>query len=263
MSRSFAEVEPRSTLRARRAPPAATGAPRPPAGDEPPGRTCLSLRLGARTWRLETPGLLRVGRHPSNDVVVEDPQASRFHALLRWDGQAASVEDLGSANGTRLDGTRLQGPARLQGVGRLEVGGVRLEVRVDAPPALLEGEEPTWRFAPREDARGGVVATSRELQRVLLDCEHDLRTGALELCDGEERARVVFADGRIVSARCGALEGLAALERLRRLGRAVYAFRVDVEPTEGDLDLSLQQFLRHGYWETRLRATRRHARPRP
>jgi ABC transport system ATP-binding/permease protein len=47
---------------------------------------------------------LTIGRDPANDVVLEDPNVSRFHAeVVAKDGQIELV-DLGSRNGTRLDG---------------------------------------------------------------------------------------------------------------------------------------------------------------
>jgi ABC transport system ATP-binding/permease protein len=44
---------------------------------------------------------LTIGRAPDNDVVLDEPNVSRHHAVLRA-GPPASIEDLGSRNGTRL-----------------------------------------------------------------------------------------------------------------------------------------------------------------
>ncbi|XXF78695.1 FHA domain-containing protein [Myxococcaceae bacterium GXIMD 01537] len=53
--------------------------------------------------------VLTVGRLPSCDLVINDPSVSKEHALLRWHGQAGActVEDLGSTNGTQLNGQKL------------------------------------------------------------------------------------------------------------------------------------------------------------
>jgi len=61
---------------------------------------------------------LTIGRDPSRDVVLSDPDISRLHACL-WvsDGQVM-VEDQSSTNGTFIDGHRIAGPAVL-GVGSL------------------------------------------------------------------------------------------------------------------------------------------------
>ncbi len=47
---------------------------------------------------------LRIGRDPSNDVVLGDPNVSRFHAEVVRSNGAMELRDLGSRNGTRLDG---------------------------------------------------------------------------------------------------------------------------------------------------------------
>jgi ABC-type multidrug transport system ATPase subunit/ABC-type multidrug transport system permease subunit len=47
---------------------------------------------------------LSIGRDPANDVVLADPNVSRFHAEMVRDGDAIELADLGSRNGTRLDG---------------------------------------------------------------------------------------------------------------------------------------------------------------
>jgi two-component system cell cycle response regulator len=48
--------------------------------------------LGKRTFR--------IGRHPKNDIRVDDTGISRFHACIEWENDRHTVEDLGSRNGT-------------------------------------------------------------------------------------------------------------------------------------------------------------------
>jgi hypothetical protein len=53
---------------------------------------------------------LSVGRAPDCDLVVDDPSVSKHHAALVWDarGKTVLVEDLGSSNGTHLNGERIK-----------------------------------------------------------------------------------------------------------------------------------------------------------
>jgi DNA-binding winged helix-turn-helix (wHTH) protein len=63
-----------------------------------------------------------IGRTPDCTVRIDSPQVSRHHArILVGDGQA-SVEDLGSKNGTFVDGARLDGPRRLEDGENILVG---------------------------------------------------------------------------------------------------------------------------------------------
>jgi pSer/pThr/pTyr-binding forkhead associated (FHA) protein len=82
-----------------------------------------------------------VGRHPGCDFPIPHPMVSRWHCRLReWDGRVW-VEDLGSLNGTRLNG-ELVGAAPLADGDRLCLGEVALMVRLGAPAATkLAGDD--------------------------------------------------------------------------------------------------------------------------
>jgi len=54
-----------------------------------------------------TPGVLRLGRTPDNDIVLRDEQVSRCHAEIRTDRHGSALIDLNSTNGTFLDAQRL------------------------------------------------------------------------------------------------------------------------------------------------------------
>ena len=68
---------------------------------------------------------LTIGRDPANDLVLSDPNVSRFHAeIVTKDGEA-EVIDLGSRNGTRVDG-RLVERAKLDPGTAVGIGPYRL-----------------------------------------------------------------------------------------------------------------------------------------
>jgi DNA-binding NtrC family response regulator len=52
-------------------------------------------------------GAVSIGRDDSDDVRIDDPQASRRHARLHVEGQTLEIEDLRSANGTRVRGAAI------------------------------------------------------------------------------------------------------------------------------------------------------------
>ena len=54
------------------------------------------------------------GRGEDNDIVIPDPGASRLHAELRQEGDGFVVADLGSANGTRVNGDLITAPRHLR-----------------------------------------------------------------------------------------------------------------------------------------------------
>ena len=56
------------------------------------------------------PSSLVIGRGPDCDVVLRNQTVSRHHARIRNEGAEWIVEDLGSKNGTGVNGTPLAGP---------------------------------------------------------------------------------------------------------------------------------------------------------
>ena len=68
---------------------------------------------------------LTIGRDRSNDVVLDDPNVSRFHAEVVRDGERVALYDLGSRNGTRVDGNPA-GHAVLTAGSEIGIGPYRL-----------------------------------------------------------------------------------------------------------------------------------------
>ena len=72
---------------------------------------------------------IEIGRDRSNTLPVEDEQASRRHARVSGQGDLALVEDLGSTNGTYVNGQPIEGPRAVRPGDRIRVGLTVLEVR--------------------------------------------------------------------------------------------------------------------------------------
>ena len=71
-------------------------------------------------------GELRIGRGPENELVLPDAGVSRRHARIYGQGAKLLVEDVGSANGTELNGALLQGPHALEDGDCISLGPVEL-----------------------------------------------------------------------------------------------------------------------------------------
>ena len=99
-----------------------------------PTRTLLGLKQPGQPNRLVVwdTEQIRVGRSSENDIVVEDEEASRTHALFTRGTADYFVEDLRTANGTALNGTTISEKATLATkdvivVGPLEVTFIRTQ----------------------------------------------------------------------------------------------------------------------------------------
>jgi hypothetical protein len=100
-----------------------------PAGGPTP-LAALAVTAGAHSGRaLSVPlPVVTVGRAPACEVVVDDDSVSDRHARLAYEAGGWSVTDLGSTNGTAVEGTRLEPnvAAPLPFGAALRLGGVRL-----------------------------------------------------------------------------------------------------------------------------------------
>jgi len=91
---------------------------------------------GARTRHAFLRSPVRVGRDPANELVLASPAVSARHGIFQFDEREVRYADLGSRNGSSLDGARLApdlatplGPAAV-----LSLGPLRLEVARTEPP---------------------------------------------------------------------------------------------------------------------------------
>ena len=99
---------------------------RAPNRPEPiPGPTWCSVPRGAGATcsDLFPPAEAVIGRASSNQIVIRTDQASRRHARIHWGGSQWAIEDMGSRNGTFVNGTRLEQTRFLDDGDVIEVGG--------------------------------------------------------------------------------------------------------------------------------------------
>ncbi len=75
-----------------------------------------------------------IGRASDATIRIDSPGVSRSHARILVRGGEATLEDLGSKNGTLLNGDRIAGPSRLTDGSEIQLGNVRLTFRI-APTA--------------------------------------------------------------------------------------------------------------------------------
>ena len=93
----------------------------PPPGDRHAFLLVLSGPSFGELFALPPGRDLTVGRREDADVPLRDDGISRRHALVRVEGDTATVRDLGSVNGTWVNGKRLP-EARIEHGARLHLG---------------------------------------------------------------------------------------------------------------------------------------------
>jgi pSer/pThr/pTyr-binding forkhead associated (FHA) protein len=101
------------------------------------------VKVGGREFVLP-PGETVLGREPSAGVCVDHPSVSRLHARISIEAGRAWIEDLGSRNGTFLNGRRIDGSTEIEEEGIIGLGPVTLEffkLRAPASTRSMSGRD--------------------------------------------------------------------------------------------------------------------------
>jgi DNA-binding NtrC family response regulator len=120
--------------------------------------------------------LATVGRHPTNDLVLSDPQVSGVHLELRRAGERVHVRDAGSTNGTWLGSHRIT-EIELASGGEIVVGGTTLRVGLDDRSSVA-AVSPQSTF-------GELVGQSTEMRELFATLERVAPKGLAVLVHGE------------------------------------------------------------------------------
>jgi DNA-binding winged helix-turn-helix (wHTH) protein len=103
----------------------------PAAPPSPPGSR-FGIVWKSRTLPLVS-GEILIGRDPECAVRIDLPLISRRHARIRIEGNVATLEDLGSKNGTSMGGRRVSRPTHLADGAEIVVGSEVLVFRDSGP----------------------------------------------------------------------------------------------------------------------------------
>ncbi len=92
-----------------------------------------------------------VGSDASNDLVLDDPAVSRMHCVFARFPAGWSVRDLGSRNGTQVNGERISSERALRDGDEIRIGRLRIVLRApDQAPHATEALADPPRLTPRE-----------------------------------------------------------------------------------------------------------------
>jgi uncharacterized RDD family membrane protein YckC len=119
-------------------------------------RRPLRLRLGAVTFPLDIDKLV-IGRSRSCDIRLREDTVSRLHAALVWRDDGLVVEDLGSSNGTFVNGERVLSPRTVVAGDSVRFGSLRgtLETSEATHAGAEDGPDYTVGVLPGEPAGFG------------------------------------------------------------------------------------------------------------
>jgi FHA domain-containing protein len=101
-----------------------------PLREPDPRRPRALLKVHGRAEPVGAAGAV-LGRSRDSDIVIDDPNVSRHHAEVRPSGGSWIVNDLGSTNGIKVNGRRVDGPQSLKRGDVIEIGTSRVTFELE------------------------------------------------------------------------------------------------------------------------------------
>lgn len=218
-----------------------------------------------RVVRLPPLGELTLGRDDACDLILDEDAASRRHAKLHYLDNQPELLDLGSTNGTFLNGKQVH-RAYLKHGDRIQVGTSVLEVVVGKPgsaarddeanaaeakklQSLMQGTGSTEGTSPGQSSAIAGSLTEIRLTSLLQVIESDRGTGTLVIRQTGREGRIHLLQGRICHSTFGRARGLKALYRLMALEDGRFEFFIpgrspDYETVSGELSKHLLEGMR-------------------
>jgi len=129
--------------------------------------------------------VVTLGRSSTNDIPLADRTLSRIHAKLEAQNGVLKVVDLGSRNGTLVNGIRITEPLELHAGDRVQLGETLLDVLEESTTrVVIEAKEDEW------SRKTTFLQSSRDLIRPH-QTDSDVRMGAAELARLNASLRVL------------------------------------------------------------------------
>ena len=188
-----------------------------------PGTRSLALRFLSGPFRggavpIDRTRPLVIGRQSGSDVVIADELVSRHHARIAYDGDELVLEDLGSTNGTYLNGARVVDRVHIREGDRVLLGGSIAKVVVREAPA----SSPTLDERPAATELRRSSGMQGELEEVPLPDLLQLfgasrKTGLLVVDREGHTAELRLEKGRVVACVLDGREDLPAEKSFYRL----------------------------------------------
>lgn len=207
-------------------------------------RRDVLIRPGIEPFQLQPGTSYRLGRGADCELRIPSQRVSRLHARIEWEGEDPVLKDLGSHNGTQVNGKPVQEHALADG-DELSFGPYRCLYRRLKGVGEETVEELGKTLVDHQGALSGDLSRFTLIE-VLQTLEIQERSGTLEVfgTEGDDGA-IVVREGKPHYGECGELRGEEAIQTLikRDEGRFRFLLEVDDELPANVLSDTLQGIL--------------------
>lgn len=210
----------------------------------------ISGKFQGSEYALTDSGEMLVGRSGDVQIVLSEDMVSRRHARIAYDGQKITIEDLGSTNGTFVNGEKIKRCDLKEG-DRVLIGSSIFKVvyadQAAAGPRRRPGEDNLGRTQART-MTGAIEEIP--LPDVLQLLGSSKKTGTLVIHSAQGLGRMRMRKGAIVHAT---IDGLAHVSPIKSAYRMLAWVQgtfelepADESPMPGEIDLQVHELLMEG-----------------
>jgi hypothetical protein len=201
------------------------------------------VRVGGPPIRLIPGKVFTIGRANEANLTVPSQRVSRNHAEIRWSEGKALLCDLGSQNGTLVNGKRIRGEYALKQDDELEFGPFMCTFRSSGAKAPAEPDVNALTQPMLGDAMAGRL-DQIQLPELLQTLEFNGKTGTLEIFGADGEGFVVVRDGRPVYAEIeGGRTGDEAVFELLSYTSGQFSFSGDISEDETNITTTMGSLL--------------------
>ncbi len=187
-----------------------------------------------------------LGRGAGCGLQVPSREASRNHAEVRFEDGRYVLRDLGSTNGTLVNGERVEGSRVLRPGDRIEIGGFiitfcEVEPGLDAPQPAAERPASGAKPAEGEGLHGDLAEIPAFALLQMLEAGR--KTGVLAVVSDAAEGCVWLEEGVPVHAEAGRQLGFDAAAAIARATSGRFAFEVGSPAPARTIRASVQELL--------------------
>lgn len=193
---------------------------------EPPS-AFLHAAILEKPYPIRRESTITIGRFPQNTLVLPVSLVSRQHAVIAWDGRGFTLTDVGSTNGTFVNGVQLDRPYSLGHGDRIGIGPFELIYVKDLASETVHadfGEQTGVFTSPTSSGCFSGALGYVSMPEICQMIDLNQKSGVLTFQQGELRGAVFFLKGRAIHAELGDLKGDGAALALLSFGGGTFSF---------------------------------------
>lgn len=204
------------------------------------------MRVGAAPVNLKPGETFVLGRSPDADLTIPSQRVSRRHSEIFWRRQRPWIKDLGSQNGTTVNGKRITGDTELRDNDEITIGPFLCTYRAVSGRGSVGALQNTDTNALTQPMLGDAMAGNLEqmsLFELLQTLEFNQKTGTLEVFGADGDGTLVMQNGQPVFARCGRDAGVEGALKLLQIKTGQFSFSPDVTERSTNMQATVTSLL--------------------